>query len=161
MYKSNIFLIALTLVINSCITSRGIELDQTKILKSGWMQDSFDTSKKEGLFYFKKLSEASDIALKKKSGTMMQESCINNAIKTAKPELISELSQNLNTKGSYNEKQSTYIESSVSKVNIQECQPIAEKDERVPFSEWGACECIFYAKISGGKDFLISKVSEL
>ncbi len=156
----NIILI-LTLVINSCITSTGIEKKQSAVSETGWTKNVGSFNSNNELFFMRKQSEASEVAKQKKSGSMMQESCMASAKESIKPDLISELSKSLVPDSDLNPKQISLIESSISNVNTSECKAIAERDEKIPFSEWRACDCVFYAKINGGKDSLLSKINEL
>ncbi len=161
MIKNILLIITLTLVINSCITSRGLELSQSKASQAGWIENSESPSANREMFFLRKLSTASDTAKAKKSGSKMQESCIASAQETAKMEIISELSKVLALNSGSKEKQFSLIESSIRNINIRECQPIGEKNKEIPFSEWGACECVFYAKVNGGKDAFLSKLNDL
>lgn len=161
MSKNILLIITITLVINSCITSRGLEFNQRKSAQSGWLENLGDLGSSNGLFFLRKHAEASDTAKEKKSGSKMQESCISNAQKNIKSEIISEIAKSNSTNSIPKEKEVTLIESSISSVNIRECQPTGEKNKEIPFSEWEACECMFHANISGGKDMFLSKTGDL
>lgn len=156
----NIILI-LTLVINSCITSTGIEKKQSAGSETGWTKSLGSFNSNNELFFMRKQSEASEVAKQKKSGTMMQESCMASAKQSIKLDFIDELSRALVPNSDLNPKQVSLIESSVSNINTSECKATAERDEKIPFSEWKACDCVFYAKINGGKDSLLLKINEL
>lgn len=161
MSKKILLIITITLVINSCITSRGLEFNQAKTAQSGWLENLGDSNSSNGLFFLKKNAEASETAKEKKSGSMMQESCISNAQKNIKSEIVSEIAKINSANSIPKEKEATAIESSITNVNIRECQPVGQKNKEIPFSEWGACECMFHAKVNGGKDMFLSKTGDL
>lgn len=124
------------------------QYNSTEKFNSGWMQSE---KKISDVFYFKVSSNTGSSAV---SGAKKEFSCKQGAMKLGKDSLSDKLLEDLgnDTKSS----SITDFNPSIKDIKVKECRPTSIADPSIPFSEWNSCECMFVAKIDGGKLGLIS-----
>jgi hypothetical protein len=134
----------------------------------GWAGPPEDASKKPfDYFYMKYSARASEKAVNKKSGAMMQSTCTDAATTMAKGDLVGKLvGESLTGASGVSDGESTgkvvvrEFAAKVKGVNTKECAARGIAKPEIPGSEWLECECVMYVKIDGGKDSVIASAKE-
>ncbi|MEM7183093.1 MAG: lipoprotein LipL21 [Spirochaetota bacterium] len=115
-------------------------------------------------FYMKYAGRASDKSRKKKSGTMMQNTCTDAAELGAKGDIIQKLAhETVSGASGVSDGESTgkvvvrEFAAYNSGMNRLKCKPIAKADPNIPLSEWNECVCVMYVRIEGGPDAVLAK----
>lgn len=110
-------------------------------------------------YYMKYRGRASEISIKKKSGELMKQTCINSALEGQKDisgrmvwETVSIYSCDEDMTAKYLWRH--YFQGT--KVNTKECKPMAVPTPSIPLSEYRECECILYIHIPGGREYVVN-----
>ncbi|MDX1958183.1 MAG: lipoprotein LipL21 [Leptospiraceae bacterium] len=135
----------------------------------GWAGPPEEVSKKPfDFFYMKKVARASEKAVNKRSGAMMQSTCVDAATTQAKGDLIGKMiGESLTGASGVSDGESTgavvvrEFNGKLKGVNVKECKPKAVATPDVPGSEYTECECVIFVKIPGGRDAIIAKAQEV
>jgi hypothetical protein len=117
-------------------------------MNSGWIQSE---KKISDSFYFKVSSNAGSNSV---SGAKKEFSCKQGAMNLGKESLSDKLLEDLSSDS--NNLSLTEFNPSIKDLKVKECRPTSIADPSIPFSEWNSCECMFVAKIDGGKSGLLA-----
>ncbi|MCB1157124.1 MAG: lipoprotein LipL21 [Leptospiraceae bacterium] len=131
----------------------------------GWAGPPEDpTGSPQEFFYMKYTGRASEKALKKKSGAMMETTCRDAAELNAKGDIIQKLAHETVTGASgVSDGESTgkvvvrEFAAQVTGMNTMQCEPLAKAEADIPNSEWKECRCVMYVRIEGGRDSVLAK----
>lgn len=131
----------------------------------GWAGPPEDPSASpKEYFYMKYAGRASEKALEKRSGGMMQTTCRDAAELNAKGDIIQKLAfETVKGASGVSDGESTgkvvvrEFAATTSGMNTKECKPLAVADPNVPYSEWKECQCVMYVRIPGGRDTVLAK----
>lgn len=131
----------------------------------GWHGPPEDVNKKPFDFYYmKSVGRASQKAMDKRSGAMMQKTCTDAATTTVKGDLIGKLvGESIQGASGVSDGESTgqvvvrEFMGTLQGVNVKECKALYPDDPQVPYSGWKECECVVFVKIPGGRDAVVAK----
>jgi hypothetical protein len=119
-------------------------------------------------FYMKYPGRASAKAIEKKSGAMMQSTCVDAATLQAKGDLIGKMiGESIEGASGVSDGESTgkvvvrEFEGKLQGVNTKECRPTAIAKPEIPGSEYLECECVIFVRIDGGRDSILARAKEL
>jgi hypothetical protein len=164
------FLVSL-LVLNfhACSSTEDVTELKGGVAFEGWAGPPEDVKAKPAeYFYMKTSGRASEKALNKRSGAMMQTTCVDAATVNAKGDLIGKMiGESITGNSGVSDGESTgkvVIRDFIGKlqgVNVKECKPIATPDPSIPLSEYKECQCIIFVKIPGGRDAIIARAKEI
>jgi hypothetical protein len=135
----------------------------------GWAGPPEDPKKKPfDYFYMKYAGRASEKAVQKRSGAMMQETCRDAAVTGAKGDLIGKLiGESITGASGISDAESTgkvvvrEFQGKLQGVNVKACKPLAAPDPQIPNSEFKECECVVYVRIDGGREAVIARAKEI
>ncbi|MCB1176135.1 MAG: lipoprotein LipL21 [Leptospiraceae bacterium] len=135
----------------------------------GWAGPPEDVKKKPyDYFYMKTAGRASEKALNKRSGAMMQTTCVDAATVNAKGDLIGKMiGESITGASGISDGESTgkvvvrEFQGKLQGVNTKECKPIAVPDPSIPLSEYKECQCVIFVKIDGGRDSIVARAKEI
>jgi hypothetical protein len=115
-------------------------------------------------FYMKYSGRASQNALDKRSGAMMEVTCRDAAELNAKGDIIQKLAhETVKGASGVSDGESTgkvvvrEFSATLSGMNVKECKPLAVADPNIPNSEWKECKCVMFVRIPGGRDAVLAK----
>jgi hypothetical protein len=131
----------------------------------GWAGPPEDPSANpQEYFYMKYSGRASQNALDKRSGAMMETTCIDAAELNAKGDIIQKLAfETVKGASGVSDGESTgkvvvrEFAATTSGMNRKECKPLAVADPNIPSSEWKECKCVMFVRIPGGRDAVLAK----
>ncbi|MCB1156318.1 MAG: lipoprotein LipL21 [Leptospiraceae bacterium] len=165
-YKTSILLVlALVLGFANCGGGNKVyELDKGRMFE-GWAGPPEDpTGGPKEFFYMKYTGRASEKALSKKSGAMMETTCRDAAELNAKGDIIQKLAHETVTGASgVSDGESTgkvvvrEFAAQTSGMNTMQCEPLSKPDPNIANSEWKECRCVMYVRIEGGRDAVLAK----
>ncbi|MDX1958181.1 MAG: lipoprotein LipL21 [Leptospiraceae bacterium] len=164
-----LFLTLILFTINCPSGKEAHSLDGDVQKFEGWAGPPEEVSKKPfDFFYMKKVARASEKAVNKRSGAMMQSTCVDAATTQAKGDLVGKLvGESLTGASGVSDGESTgavvvrEFNGKLKGVNVKECKPKAVATPDVPGSEYTECECVIFVKIPGGRDAIIAKAQEV
>ncbi|MBK8397826.1 MAG: lipoprotein LipL21 [Leptospiraceae bacterium] len=117
-------------------------------------------------FYMKSTGRASQKAMDKRSGAMMQTTCTDAATTKVKGDLIGKLvKESIEGASGVADGESTGVVvvrefgGTLGGVNVKECKNLYPDDPNIPYSGWKECECIVYIKVPGGRDAVVAKAT--
>jgi hypothetical protein len=118
-------------------------------------------------FYMKATGRASNKAMEKRSGAMMQTTCTDAAVTGMKGNLIGKLiGEDVVGASGTSDGESTGVvvvrefSGNLRGVNTKECKPLFEDEANTPYSGWKECECVVFVKIPGGKEAVVAKAEK-
>ncbi|MDX1958182.1 MAG: lipoprotein LipL21 [Leptospiraceae bacterium] len=133
----------------------------------GWAGPPNDlTQKPFDYFYMRKVARASEKAVNKRDGKMIQATCVDAATTQAKGDLINILVGESLTNSCHDGESTGPVivreyNGKLKGVNIKECKPKAVAVPGILGSEYAECECVIFVKIPGGKDAIIAQLQEI
>lgn len=135
----------------------------------GWAGPPEDPSKKPfDHFYMKHTARASQKAIDRKSGAMMQSTCTEAAALQGKGNLMRKMiGETLQGASGVADGESTgsvlvsEYTGKIKGVSTKECKGLAPVDPQVPYSEYKECECVIFSRVEGGKDAIIARAKEV
>ena len=135
----------------------------------GWAGPPENPSEKPfDFFYMKYPGRASEKAVQKKSGAMMQSTCIDAATTQAKGDLIGKMiGESIEGASGVSDGESTgkvvvrEFSGKLQGVSTKECRPMAIAKPEIPGSEYLECECVIFLRVDGGRDAIIARAQEL
>ncbi|MCB1176136.1 MAG: lipoprotein LipL21 [Leptospiraceae bacterium] len=169
--KSILFLIAFAITLNFTACSSSEDVTELKGGQQfeGWAGPPEDVKAKPAeYFYMKTAGRASEKALNKRSGAMMQTTCTDAATVNAKGDLIGKLiGESITGASGISDGESTgkvvvrEFSGKLQGVNVKECKPIAVPDPSIPLSEYKECQCVIFVKVPGGRDAIVARAKEI
>lgn len=134
----------------------------------GWGGAPDSPSKKPfDFFYMRATGRASNKAMEKRSGAMMQTTCTDAAVTGMKGNLIGKLiGEEVTGASGTSDGESTGVvvvrefAGNLKGVNVKECKALYEDEANTPYSGWKECECVVFVKIPGGKEAVIAKAEK-
>jgi hypothetical protein len=118
-------------------------------------------------FYMKATGRASNKAMDKRSGAMMQTTCTDAAVTGMKGNMIGKLiGESVQGASGVSDGESTGVvvvrefSGQLQGVNVKECKALYPDEPSTPFSGWKECECVVFIKIPGGKEAVVAKASK-
>lgn len=135
----------------------------------GWAGPPEDVKAKPAeYFYMKTAGRASEKALNKRSGAMMQTTCVDAATVNAKGDLIGKMiGESITGASGVADGESTgkvvvrEFQGKLQGVNVKECRAISTPDPSIPLSEYKECQCVIFVKIPGGRDAIVARAKEI
>ena len=134
----------------------------------GWAGSPEDPKEKPfDFFYMKSVGRASNKAMEKRSGAMMQKTCTDAAVLSVKGDLIGKLiGESIEGASSLQDGESMGLivkrefSGQLQGVNVKECKALYPDEASTPYSGWKECECVVFVKIPGGKEAVLAKASK-
>ncbi len=135
----------------------------------GWRGPPDDLNKKpHEYFYMKHAARASQRAIDRKSGAMMQSTCTEAAALQGKGNLMRKMiGETLTGASGVADGESTgsvlvsEYTGKIKGVSTKECKGLAQADPQIPYSDYKECECVIFSRIEGGKDAIIARAKEV
>ena len=133
----------------------------------GWAGAPEDINKKPRDYFYAKFYGKVEILSTKLNAEDYQNKCIQSATKQAKEEILLVLTDASASgitcgEGDFNLPKIVKVIEKQVQINKLNCKPISYSYYYNDFSgggsEWRDCECIFYAKVPGGRDAIVARV---
>lgn len=174
MYLLNLILIfQILFIVSSCSSSNPVKTDKVILtfdedlpVIQGWAGAPNSMDKKPfDFFYVRTESKASTKAIKKKTGAMMQLTCIDAAFTGLRGSLWGKLISSESISGTSSDYESTKVplvprefKENLQDVRLLACKPLYANEENLLYGGWRDCACIIYINIPGGKDTIINRI---
>jgi hypothetical protein len=143
--------------------------EKTDIRLEGWMGAPESPEKKPFDYYYMRTSgRASERAIVRRSGEMMQSTCSDAATVYARADLIGKMiGESITGASGLNDGEGTGLilvreyAGKIQGFNTASCKPLAVPDPDIAGSEYKECECVVYVKLTGGRDGIIQRGKEI
>ena len=162
--------ITILLLGTGCGSFAGNDSTANEKFFEGWAGPPEDMEKKPyKYFYTRRVNRASPKSVEKQDPVRMRETCTSGAALTAKADFMRKMiGEEFMVICQIEDRDDDIPKIIVAEYNnkvkgikTRECRPLKEAKSEIPGMEWEECECLWYAKVPGGKEAIKARIAEL